>query len=65
MQAGVLRDLLQPERLRVLREHFQQPHHAVDDLDRAFLLVVGWHRRAILPRVESPAMPAVEGSCEW
>jgi hypothetical protein len=28
----------------MLREHFQQPHHAVDDLDRALVLVVGRHR---------------------
>ena len=44
VQPGVLGDLLQPERLGMLREHFQQPHHAVDDLDRALVLVVGRHR---------------------
>jgi len=41
MQPGLLRDLLQPERLRVLREHVEQLHHAGDDLDRVLLRVVG------------------------
>src|SRR5574339_59441 len=59
MQPGVLRDLLQAERLGMLREHVEQAHHAVDDLDRALLLVVGRHRKAILQRVESAAMPVV------
>src|SRR4026209_1379761 len=59
MQPGVLRDLLQAERLRVQREHFQQPHHAVDDLDRALVLVVGGHRRAILPPCRIARMPVV------
>jgi hypothetical protein len=44
MQPGVLRDLLQSERLGMLGEDIEQPHHAVDDLDRAFLLVVSRHR---------------------
>src|SRR6185295_13407788 len=59
MQAGVLRDLLEAERLGMLREHFQQPHHAVDDLDRALVLVVGGHRRAILPPCRIARMPVV------
>jgi L-lactate dehydrogenase (cytochrome) len=44
----------------VLREHVEQAHHAVDDLDRALRLVSGRHIfEAILPRVESDAMPVV------
>jgi hypothetical protein len=46
MQARVLRDLLQPERLGVLREHLEQPHHPVDHLDGAFRVFPGrGHRR--------------------
>jgi hypothetical protein len=39
MQPGVLRDLLQPERLGMLLQHVEQAHHALDHLDRIFLLV--------------------------
>jgi hypothetical protein len=42
MKPGVLRDLLEPERLRMLLQHVEQPHHALDDLDGIFLLV--FHR---------------------
>ena len=41
MQARVLRDLLQPERLGMLRQHVEQAHHALDHLDRVLLLVPG------------------------
>jgi hypothetical protein len=37
----------------MLREHVEQPHHAVDDLDRALRIVVGAHLRAILQRAKS------------
>src|SRR5512145_3059187 len=59
MQPRVLRDLLEAERLRMLREHVEQPHHAVDDLDRALVLVVRRHRRAILPPCRIARMPVV------
>jgi L-lactate dehydrogenase (cytochrome) len=42
-----------------MREHVEQPHHAVDDLDRAFLLVVRRHRGAILAPCRIARMPVV------
>ena len=38
MQPGVLRDLLQAERLRMRGQHVEQLHHPRDDLDRVLLV---------------------------
>jgi hypothetical protein len=39
MQSRVLGDLLQSQRLGMLLQHVEQPHHALDYLDRIFLFV--------------------------
>src|ERR1041384_67510 len=39
VQAGVLRDLLQAERLGMLLQHVEQAHHALDHLDGVFLFL--------------------------
>ena len=60
VQPGVLRDLLQAERLGMLGEHVEQLHHPLDDLDRAFLVALGVHgarhcsvTHAVIPRCET------------
>src|SRR5258705_1108731 len=62
MQLGVLRDLLQAERLRMLRKHLEQARHALDHLDRILLLVSRRHAKDFIPRCEMRrifAMPVV------
>jgi len=41
VQAGVLRDLLEAERLGMPGQHVEQLHHPRDDLDRILLFAFG------------------------
>src|SRR6185295_9119761 len=60
MKAGVLRDLLQAERLGMLLQRGEQLHHPLDDLDRALRLVFGSHRaRDFISRYETEPAAAM------